>query len=277
MRIVQEALRVGLRRVFRYWRPIVLLYGINLGLGLIEMWPLLRGNALYNPFLNDLVTGGSSALVNLFLGASSAWLTVAAWLALAIPLLLIYGLAYNFVAGGALSTYGSIRPFWAGSRRMFWSFTGLGLLVIVLIVCMLIVSGIVGWLVGLRVGMLVGVVLIQIVNLLGEYARAVAVARDRHNPFVVFGWACVFCVRNMGGVLLLAVLGLILTGGLAALYAGVTVLLPGSPAIVLAQQLLTLGWLAIKLLRLSWAITYVQRSDLQPQPTAFSLSAGQIV
>ena len=276
MRIVQEAVRAGFARVLRHWRAIMLLYGINLALGLIQMWPLLQGRALYNPFLNDLASGGTTAVVNLFLGASSAWLTVGAWLALAILLLLIYWLAYNFVAGGALSVYGGVRPFWAGSRRMFWPFTALGLLIALLIGVAVIAGGIIGSLAGSRVGIIISVVLIQIVNLIGEYARALAVARDRRNPFVIFGWACAFCARKIGGVLLLGALGLALLGGLAALYAGVATPLQGSPAIILAQQLLALGWVAIKLLRLAWAISYVQRSDVQPQPTANTLPMAQM-
>ena len=95
-------------------------------------------------------------------------------------------------------------------------------------------------------------------NALGEFARALGVARDRRNPFALLGMAVRFAGRHLGGVLALALLGLALHVGLTWLYAAAARAIGASPALVVWQQVMVAGWLWVKLLRLAWAIGYVR-------------------
>src|SRR5512138_3736526 len=97
--------------------------------------------------------------------------------------------------------------------------------------------------------------------MLGEYARALAVARDRRNPFVLLGQAGRFCARHPAGTLALALLGVLFQFVLALLYRAVAGAIGGSPLVVVWQQLIVLAWLWIKLLRLAWAAAYMRAAD----------------
>jgi hypothetical protein len=267
----QYAFTYGLRRALRHWRGLLPLYLLGLLLGLLQTWPLLAAGALYNPFLGDLVGGGSDALVNLFLGSPAAAGATGAWLLVALLLAGLFGLGYNFFVGGILSIYTDQRAFWAGCRFTFWSFTALGALLLTLLALAAIIAGLLGIVLGSRVAVVAALLLIQLINVVGEYARVIAVVRERRNPFALLGAAAAFCARHLGGVLTLALLGLLLHTLLTVLYALATDVLAGSLLALLAQQLVVLAWLWVKLLRLAWAASYVQAEVGAPASDGSSL------
>jgi hypothetical protein len=260
MQLFQTVLRSGLLATLRNWRIILPLYLTCLLLGLVQTWPLLAsGNStFYQPFLGELAAGGSDAYVSLFLSnPSGAGQAVGAWIGIAVLLALLFGLAYNFFSGGAVSVYAGTRPFWAGCRRTFWAFVGLGALLLVLLALALAVAALCGLALGVGGAAILALLLLALVNLFGEYARAIA-AHGRRNPFALLGMAIGFCVRNLGGVLVLALIGLLLSGALLLLYGTVARMLGGSVLLVVWQQLVVIGWLWIKLLRLAWAVSYIR-------------------
>jgi hypothetical protein len=175
----------------------------------------------------------------------------------------VFGAAYNFFSGGILNAYlgGPARSFWSACRRMIWSFIGLGLLLLVLALLIMVVGAVLGGVIGQPGGLIVALILLQIANMLGEYARALAVARDRRNPFVLLGQACRFCMRYPAGTLALALIGMLLHLALALLYRTLARAIGGSPLAVIWQQLIVLVWLWVKLLRLAWAAAYVRAAD----------------
>jgi hypothetical protein len=255
---LQYAFAYGLRCALRHWRVLLPLYLLGLLLGLLQTWPLLAAGALHNPFLGDLVTGGSDELVNLFLGSPVAAGAAGGWLLAALLLAALFGLGYNFFVGGILNVYAGRRAFWAGCRFTFWSFAALGALLLALLALAAIIAWLLGIVLGPRVAAAVALLLIQLINVVGEYARAIAVVRERRNPFVLLGAAVAFCAHHLGGVLALALLGLLLHIALAALYVLASETLARSPLALLLQQIVVLAWLWIKLLRLAWAVKYVQ-------------------
>jgi hypothetical protein len=257
------ALRGGLRQARQVWL-ILPLYMVGLILGLVQTWPLLiAGNrgGLRNPFLADLAAGGSDAVFDLFIGSAAAGTQALVWAVAALLLTLLLGLAYTYFSGGMLSVAAGALPFWMGCRRFFWSFLGLGMLLVMLAMLAVSIASLAGiWLGRPNTGLLVGLLLVQALNIVGEYARSIAVVRRRRNPLVLFGAALAFSVRHLGGVLALALLGLLLQGALAALYIGLENVPLGAGALVV-QQLVVLLWLWVKLLRLTWALSYVAYDD----------------
>ncbi len=277
MQSLCNALLKGSRQVLRL-RSLFPLYLTALLIGLLQTWPLgvaaARG-ALHNPFLTQLAGGGGDVIANLFLGSASVALGAGLWgLALA-PLAGLFGLAYNFFSGGLLGVWSERRGFWAGCRRTFWAFTTLGLLLAVGTALVAVASALLMRLVGFVAGLIAGFMLIELLNLVGEYARAMAVLRERRNPFVLVGLAAAFCVRRSRGVLVLGLLGQLLHLAVAALYVAIAGLLGSSPPIVLWQQLAILAWIAVKLLRLAWALSYIQA--LGPSGLAPPVSASPAV
>jgi branched-subunit amino acid transport protein AzlD len=257
------ALTGGLRQARRVWL-ILPLYMVGLILGLVQTWPLLVAGSrdgLRNPFLAELAAGGSDAVLDLFIGSAAARTQALVWAAAALLLTPVFGLAYSYFSGGMLSVAAGTLPFWMGCRRFFWSFLGLGMLLVTLGVLAVWIASLGGiWLGSLKTGLLVGLLLVQALNIVGEYARAIAVVRRRRNPFVLFGAALAFSVRHLGGVLALALLGLLLHGAVAALYIGLGNVPIGAGALVV-QQFVVLLWLWVKLLRLTWALSYVAYGD----------------
>jgi hypothetical protein len=253
----------GIRRAWRLWL-ILPLYLVGLALGLVQAWPLLAvggPNGLRNPFLSELMSDGSDALLDLFLGSPAAPTQTLAWAGSALLLTQLFGLAYTFFSGGMLSAAAGKHSFWAGCWRFFWSFLGLGALLVLLAGLAALIAGLGGSALGSpTAGLLAGLLLLQLLNVVGEYARAIAVARHRRNPFALLGAALSFCQRHAGGVLALALLGLLLHAGVIALYLGLATFPLGLGAL-LAQQLIVLLWLWVKLLRLSWALSYVSAVD----------------
>lgn len=265
-----RALVEGLERSRRIWL-LLPLYLFGLILGLVQTWPLgmaALNDGLRNPFLDRLVTGGADALGDLFISNTSVAAPAGAWVALTLPLLWLFSLAYNFFSGGMLSAAVGTRPFWAGCRRTFWSFCALGIMLILLAA---IIAGGVSAL-GVTFGFdatviaIIVFVLLQLLNLVGEYARAVAVARDRRNPFVIFGAAIAFCARRFVGVLMLAVFGLLLNVVLVAIYVLINPIIGNSPLAIVLQQFCVMGWLWVKFVRLLWALAYVRASDNRTRP-----------
>ncbi len=114
------------------------------------------------------------------------------WVLFGLMFLGIFSIGYNFFAGGILGAWAGTRPFWAGCRHTFWAFTGLGALLLVLASIALVVAALLGGLLGAGGMLIVAAILLQLINLAGEYARALAVAQDRHNPFVLLGRAIGF-------------------------------------------------------------------------------------
>src|SRR5262245_52448675 len=216
MQLFQIVLVEGWRNALRNWRIILPLYLTSLLLGLVQTWPLLANanRALYQPFLGELAAGGGDAYVDLLLSnPTRGGLVAGAWMGIAVLLALLFGLAYNFYSGGVVSVYAGTRPFWAGCRRTFWAFVGLGALLLVLLAFAVVVA----WLCGLALGgggaAIVALLLFQLINLMGEYARAYA-AYDRRNPFALLGLASGLWMRNLGGVLMLGLVGLLLHAAL---------------------------------------------------------------
>jgi hypothetical protein len=259
----REALSGGLRQARRVWL-ILPLYMVGLILGLMQTWPLVvagsRGG-LRNPFLADLAAGGSDAVLDLFIGSATAGTQALVWAVAALLLTLLFGLAYTYFSGGMLSVAAGTFPFWMGCRRFFWSFLGLGMLLVMLALLAVSIASLGGiWLGSPNMGLIVGLLLVQALNIVGEYARAIAVVRRRRNPLVLFGAALAFSVRHLGGVLALALLGLLLHGAVAAFSIGLGNAPLGVGALVV-QQLVVLLWLWVKLLRLTWALSYVAYGD----------------
>ena len=261
---LRHALVDGLRQAARL-RLLLPLYLCGLLLGLVQTWPLAVAGArggLQRPFLGELAVGGADALANLVLGNGSAAAAAGIWVLLLLPLAALFGLLYNFFSGGVLHVYAGTRPFWAGCRRTFWSFTALGLLLVLAALAVLGVALLVGLSLWVSIGVLV---LLQLLNLVGEYARAMAVTHDRRNPFVLAGMALRFGVRRLLDILVCCILGVLLHAGLAALYTPVAGLLGPSPLLVLWQQLALFAWLWVKFLRLAWAIA-LMRVDTRQSP-----------
>jgi hypothetical protein len=259
----RTALGDGLRRAQKLWL-ILPLYLVGLALGLVQAWPLLIAggpNGLRNPFLDELVVGGSDALIDLFLGSAAAPTQALAWAGSALLLAQLFGLAYTFCSGGMLSVAAGELSFWAGCWRFFWSFLGLGAMLVLLAALLLLMAGLAGaTLGGANLGLVAGLLLLQLLNLVGEYARAIAVVRRRRNPFVLLGAALSFCLHHLAGVLALALLGLLLHAAVVVLYLELAGLPLGVGALVV-QQLIVVLWLWVKLLRLTWALSYVSAVD----------------
>jgi hypothetical protein len=278
--MIGEVLIGGLRQSLRVWL-LWPLYLCGLALGLLQIWPLLVavGNgALFNPFLAYLASGGGDALADLAIANSSAFgLNAGLWAFAALALLLLFGLAYNFFSGGILSLWAGTRPFWAGCRHTFWTFTSLGMLLVLLAAFALVGAALLGGVLGTGGMLIVAAVLLQLINLFGEYARALAVAQGHRNPFILLGRAVGFCARNPGA-LGLGLLGLLLHAAVLLLVGAALGAIGGTVAAILPQQLAVLAWLWIKLLRLAWALGYVRRrgdtADLRTSEASLTFTAG---
>jgi hypothetical protein len=264
-----DVIVLGWRATLRHWRTMSPLYIVGLLLGLVQTWPLLGAaarDALSNPFVGTLAGGGIEPAIDLFLSDPGTMSAVAGlWIVGTLVFTLLFGVAYNFFSGGIVNAYlgGSARSFWSACRRTFWSFTGLGLLLVVLALLLIVVGAALGGAIGQRGALIVGLVLLQLINMFGEYARALAVVRERYNPFVLLGQACGFCARHPAGTLALALIGVLLHLALVLLYRAVADGIGASPLLVVWQQLVVLAWLWIKLLRLAWAAMYVRGAETE--------------
>lgn len=249
--------------------PALPLYLTGLLIGLIQTWPALFAarSDLPGSLLRRLARGDGDGLVALFVSgdpsdAGNTILVLALWLLATLGLIGLYALAYNLFSGGILSVWAGVRPFLAGCRHSFWSFTGLGALLLICAGLALALAGLAGSFLGVGVGIFIGLVLLQLAGLLGEYARAIIVTGDRRNPALALVRAVGFCARRPG-TLALALAGIVLQSGLAWL-SGRTDELGLWLSLLLGQIFVLLGvWL--KLLRLGWALAYV-RAAQENQP-----------
>jgi hypothetical protein len=270
MQMLREVLIGGLRQSLRI-RLLWPLYLCGLALGLIQTWPLLLGvarGALFDPFLGYLARGGNDALADLAITNPRAFgLSSSLWVLIGLALLGVFSLAYNFLSGGILSAWAGTQPFWAGCRRTFWAFTGLGALLLLLASITLVGAALLGGVLGAGGMLIVAVILLQLINLAGEYARALAMAQDRRNPFVLLGLASRFCATHPGA-LALGLLGLLLHGALLLLLRALLGIVGATVAAVVVQQLAALAWLWVKLLRLAWALSYVRAAPARRDTAA---------
>lgn len=247
------AFLAGLRRAARPWL-LLPLYLTGLLLGLLQAWPALRAGGA-GPLLDDLALGNADALVQLFVAdpGATAPLTLL-WMLGGLVASMVYGLAYNFFSGGILSVWAGVS-FWAGCRRFFLGFTGLGLLLVLMALLALVGAIIVGVVAGFGAALIIAIILLQLIGLWGEYGRAAAVAAGRQNPFVALGSGARALARRPLTALLLAGFGLLLYFAIAAAYGALGPRLGWWAP--LAQQAAALGWVWVKLLRLGWASAVV--------------------
>lgn len=252
------------------------LYLVGFVLGLLQTWPLAVGLAsgrFDRLDLQRLLTDGDTFAG--FLAQSNVLPLLGGWVLL-LPLLnLAYGAAYNFFSGGVLSVWEERRSFWAGCRSFFLPFCGLGLLLVVAALCLVSIAGVVASATGATTtSLVVGALVLQLLNLVGEYTRAIAVVRERRNPLVLFGAAARFCARHPE-TLVLGILGLLLHVGLAAVYIGILRALGGSAITIVVEQAVVFIWLWIKLLRLAWARALVVYAS--PEASSATLPEGVLV
>lgn len=268
MALFRQALIDGIGRARRI-RLLLPLYLCGLLLGLLQIWPLLAalGNdALYNPFLGNLARGGGDAPVSLLIGDAMSPGIAALWAGVTLPLTAAFSLAYTLFSGGIVNVYARTTPFWPGCLRNFWPFVGLGALLLALVGLVAGLGALIGSLLGV-VALPFALLALQFVGALGEYARAFAAVRGRRNPFALAALALRFLARRPGA-LLLALVGLLLHLALALLYAAVagplaarSDTLGAAVALIVWQQLALIAWIWVKLLRLAWAVSYIQAAD----------------
>jgi hypothetical protein len=247
------ALRGGLARAAQL-RLALPLYMAGLLIGLAQAWPAPLV-AREGPLLDLLAGGELDALTYLLAGDSGASAPqLLLWVALALLGALLLAGLYNFFSGGILSVWAG-GPFWAGCRRFFWCFVAIGSLLVILLVLAMVAVGFVAAAAGFTAAAAVGLVLVQLIGLLGEYARAAAIAADRANPIAALAAGGRQIVRRPLGILALAALGVLLHASISAAYnalgghAGW-----GAPVL---QQAAAFGWVWVKLLRLGWAAAYM--------------------
>jgi hypothetical protein len=264
-----RALILGLRNS-KSLKLMLPLYLAGLLIGLFQLWPLawlLDQQLSRSPFLDRLVLSELSSFINFVLGSPDQMLVgsiFSIWLLISLFLPIVFGVFYNVLSGGMLSASNGMLPFWAGCLRYFWSFNALG---IILLVAALIVMGTATVLANLFnslnfVILICGLVLLQLLNLLGEYARAIAIVRQRRNPFVLFGAALVFCARRLPGALVFGSFGLLLNIALAAFYWYGSQAISQPILLIVFQQICLFAWVWIKFLRLLWALFYVQNVEV---------------
>lgn len=264
-----RALLLGLRNS-KYVKFVLPLYLASLLIGLIQIWPLawlLDRELSKSPFLDNLILSDLSGFANFALGSDNPALmgtVFSIWALISICLPLVFGVIYNFLSGGMLSASNGMHSFWAGCWRYFWSFNALG---VMLVLAALIIIGLATSLTMMlptfsALILVVALVLLQLLNLVGEYARAIAVIRQRLNPFVLFGAALAFCARHLPGVLVFGAFGLLLNIALAAFYWYSSQALSQGILLIILQQLCLFAWIWIKFLRLLWALFYVQNGEV---------------
>ncbi len=272
MRRFQQSLFQGLRYARRPWLALPL-YLTSLLFGLLQAWSAIWANDA-GPLLAPLALGETAAFVRLLLGGTGQAIGLGSlvWLLCTLLAVICYASTYNLVSGGALSVMAGRRSFMVGCTHFFWSFTGLGVLLTLFGLLALVAAALVGTFAGLGAGVAVALILLQLISLLGEYGRAIAVFTDQRRPLAMLGGAAGFIRQNLPGVLALAALGLLFHWGVAALFAAVDERAGyGAP---LAQQAAALVWVWVKQLRLGWASAYVQMSTPRSTDVFIESPAG---
>lgn len=255
---MRELMLHGFRRSLRL-DLLVALYLVPLLLGFAQSWPiLLAGDGLRHPFLGQLAEGSWDAFVDLFFGVPTVMAQVGIWVVLLLPLLILSNLTYNFCSGGIISVWAGSASFWRGGWRYLLSFMVLGvILALAGLIALLIAWNIAGQ---LGTGGLVGIMLILLlpINLLGEYARAVAVVADRRNPLALLQQSVGIVQRFAAPAFGFAVLGSAIHLGIALVYLGLVGFVVNTPFEIILQQLIALAWVWAKQLRLAWALGVVE-------------------
>jgi len=253
MHLLVHALREGLSRAANP-APALPLYLTGLLLGLLQAWPALAAGSDAATIYELSRGGGDSLAMYAISGGPAAAGTAALWVAGALAAATLYGAAYNFFSGGILARWAGGGRFWASCRHSFWSFTGLGALLLLFAGFAVVLAAIVGSALGVLPGLVTAAVLLQLANLLGEYARAVVVVDGRRDPARAMREAIALCARRPGA-LLLGLLGFGLHAGLAWLaWRGTSVVWVD----LALAQLFALLWVWLKLLRLAWALAYAR-------------------
>ena len=259
MQTLGNTITRGLRSALHF--PTLLpLWISTLILGLLQSWPLwLAGEQLLQrPFLGEVASGGPDMLVDLLLKNDALSTQAPIWLGLQIPVFIIQHIIYAICAGGMLSVYLAKNEFGRGSMRFALPFIGFDMLltIAIAIVIGLGVAGIA--LARSNSWFIPSIIIIVVLGIIGEYARAIAVVHERRNPFVIFGQALSFCARHLPGVALLALLStiaLLIVLGISSMLPSI----PGAPWIaVIVQQIVILALIWSKALRLACAGHYVQ-------------------
>lgn len=257
---ITERLIFGARRAVSF-RSILPLYVCSLLLGLVQSWPILAlagSTGLNNPFLLELSQGGTQPYSDLFLGMAGSGTVAGLWAFALLPAGGIFALVYNFVSGGIIGGWlASERGFWASSRRFFWSFLGLQSM-LAMVALLVIVATSSTLLSSPTIVIVVGITLLQLLNSLGEYARAYAVTTNRRNPFAALGAALGFAVRHLPRFLLLTIAGVALHAALIGLAWLLATTLPTTPLAFVWQQVGLAAAVAVKVVRLSWATAFAQ-------------------
>lgn len=246
------ALRGGFANASRLWL-VLPLYLSGLLIGLVQAWPALAA-VNTGPLLDQLAAGDPDAFTLLGVADSAAVASTALlWAGASLLGVLLFAAAYNLFSGGILSVWAG-RGFWQGCRHHFWGFVGLGALLLLLAILALIVAGGVGVAAGFGAATLTALILLELVNIWGEYGRAAAVRSGSGNPLAALGGAARLIVRRPLGVLALAGLGVLLHVSIWGAYNALAGRMGwGAP---LLQQAAAFGWIWVKLLRLGWASAY---------------------
>ncbi len=270
MRDVLAAAWRDARRV-RLWLP---LYLLSLALGFAQTWPLIDNRALHNPYLSDLAAGGSEAWTAAAVSnPAGATVMSGLYVLTTLALTMLFGGAYNFVSGALLTQWAGAGRYRSGGVRYFLTFGALGVMLLILAALALAIST--GLLVagGGMAAVIVAWALVQLVNVLGEYARVLAIARSRRNPFAVLGMGAAFIVRHVPGAALFAVFGVLVQGTLWAAFAAVTgVAATWPPAVTFVIQqafICALLWSKVFRLALAWHFVRVAASP-RSSPAAVS-------
>ncbi len=279
MKTFRAALIGGLLDARRLWL-LLPLYITGLVFGVLQAWPVLvvSGSGVLQALNLPALVTNMDGLVQLFTSVPNLGVSAVFWVLLALLLTPLYGLFYNLFSGGILSVWAG-RSFWSGCQRMFLTFSGLGVILVGLSLGALSFAGLLTSVVGVQFGALIGLVLAQLLNLLGEYARAIGVVRDERNPLKLLVEAGRFCVRYPGA-LVLGLIGVLLHGALVLLSSTISAPAGGTLLLPLIDQLVVLAWLWVKLLRLAWALNYVRADDtvldvpsrVEPLPSVYPAS-----
>lgn len=263
MQNFRAALAGGLRDALRL-RLALPLYLVGLALGVLNAWPALIGasSGTFEHINVQRLLASSDMLLDLITKDESSGTATGAWVIIALLLVPLYSLAYNLFSGGVLSVWAGQRRFWAGCGRFFLSFTGLGIILVVLGLLVIVLASVVATLAPSAAipAMVAAGILLQLLNLAGEYARALAITLERQNPFVLLWRGVAFCATHPGA-LLLGLLGLAIQLGLVAAHRALDSVAGGAAWIILLDQGVVLVWLWAKLLRLAWARAYAASAE----------------
>jgi hypothetical protein len=250
--MISAILRAGIRSASQ-WKLLLPFYLAITLVSLMQSWPVFGNAAPSNPLIESLAANSSDAFADLLASTPAVAPSIGIWSMLTIVVGWLVGILYAYFAGGIISVWAGSRTLWQGSRHFIASFLVLGLLLTILNMLALLIGSLAAWRFGAWVGAGVALVLIQLVNVLGEYARAAAITHQRRNPFVLVWHAGRTIVRRAPVAFSLSLVGLALHGAIIMLYTSLATKLGGSPLSIVLEQAVVVLWLWVKILRLGWA------------------------